>query len=104
MRLTQRTRDPCLLFTFALAKPKVGSVDDALKSSKPDIRRLTGAEGAFGEQLGLSKDWAVRAIRQVGNYGEIYERNVGAQSRLGIPRGLNALWTHGGIQYAPPVR
>lgn len=83
---------------------KAQTIDDAMKSSKPDIRRLVGTEGAFGEQLGLSRDWAARAIRQVGNYGEIYERNVGAQSRLGIPRGLNGLWTDGGIQYAPPIR
>ncbi|MCC8943606.1 amino acid ABC transporter substrate-binding protein [Bradyrhizobium sp. Arg62] len=83
---------------------KAQNVDDAGKSSKPDIRRLVGTEGAFGEQLGLTKDWAARAIKQVGNYGEIYERNVGAQSKLGIPRGLNGLWTDGGIQYAPPIR
>ena len=83
---------------------KSTSLDDALKSSVPDIRRLVGTEGGFGQQLGLANDWAVRAIRATGNYGEIYERNVGTQSRLGIPRGLNALWTNGGIQYAPPVR
>ena len=58
----------------------------------------------FGEQLGLSKDWVVRIIRQVGNYGEVFDRNVGAGSKLGISRGLNRLWTKGGIQYAPPVR
>lgn len=80
------------------------AIDAAMKSSHPDIRRLLGVEGEFGEQLGLSNDWAVRAIRAVGNYGEIYERNVGTQSPLSIPRGLNALWTRGGIQYAPPVR
>jgi len=83
---------------------KSATIDDALKSSNPDIRRLIGSEGEFGQQLGLEKDWAMRAIRAVGNYGEIYERNVGTQSRLSIPRGLNALWTQGGIQYAPPVR
>lgn len=83
---------------------KSTSLDDALKSSVPNIRRLVGTEGGFGQQLGLANDWAVRAIRATGNYGEIYERNVGTQSRLGIPRGLNALWTNGGIQYAPPVR
>jgi general L-amino acid transport system substrate-binding protein len=83
---------------------KSATIDDALKSSNPDIRRLVGSEGEFGQQLGVDKDWAVRAIRAVGNYGEIYERNVGTQSRLSIPRGLNALWTQGGIQYAPPVR
>ncbi|WP_051358587.1 MULTISPECIES: amino acid ABC transporter substrate-binding protein [unclassified Afipia] len=83
---------------------KSKSIDDAMKSPQPDIRRLVGTEGEFGEQLGLTKDWTVRAVRAVGNYGEIYERNVGTQSRLSIPRGLNALWTQGGIQYAPPVR
>lgn len=83
---------------------KSKTIDDALKSSNPSIRRLVGTEGEFGEQLGLTKDWAARAIRAVGNYGEIYERNVGTQSKLSIPRGLNALWTQGGIQYAPPIR
>ena len=83
---------------------KSTSLDDALKSSDPNIRRLVGTEGEFGQQLGLANDWAVRAVRATGNYGEIYERNVGTQSRLSIPRGLNALWTKGGIQYAPPIR
>jgi general L-amino acid transport system substrate-binding protein len=83
---------------------KSRTMDDAVRSSNPNIRRLVGTEGEFGEQLGLTKDWATRAVRAVGNYGEIYERNVGTQSRLGIPRGLNALWTLGGIQYAPPIR
>jgi general L-amino acid transport system substrate-binding protein len=83
---------------------KAATIDDASKSPNPDVRRLVGAEGEFGRQLGLANDWAGRAVRAVGNYGEIYERNVGTQSRLSIPRGLNALWTQGGIQYAPPVR
>ena len=83
---------------------KSSTIDSAMQSSHPDIRRLVGTEGEFGVQLGLSKDWAANAIRAVGNYGEIYERNVGTQSQLSIPRGLNALWTRGGIQYAPPVR
>jgi general L-amino acid transport system substrate-binding protein len=83
---------------------KSATIDDALNSANPDIRRLLGNEGEFGLQLGLDKDWAARAVRAVGNYGEIYERNVGTQSPLSIPRGLNALWTQGGIQYAPPVR
>jgi general L-amino acid transport system substrate-binding protein len=83
---------------------KSTTIEDAVKSSNPKIRRLIGTEGEFGEQLGLTKDWAARAVRAVGNYGEIYERNVGTQSRLSIPRGLNALWTLGGIQYAPPIR
>jgi len=83
---------------------KSTTLDDALKSTNPDIRRLVGSEGEFGRQLGLEPDWAARAVRAVGNYGEIFERNVGTQSRLSIPRGLNAMWTRGGILYAPPVR
>jgi general L-amino acid transport system substrate-binding protein len=83
---------------------KSSTIDEAVKSPNPNIRRLVGTEGEFGEQLGVVNDWAARAVRAVGNYGEIYERNVGTQSRLSIPRGLNALWTQGGIQYAPPVR
>ena len=80
------------------------TIDQALKSDKPIVRRLVGAEGGFGEQIGLSNDWAVNVIRAVGNYGESYERNVGVKSKLGIPRGLNELWSMGGIQYAPPIR
>src|SRR6478672_628839 len=78
--------------------------DEALKSKKPDVMRLVGTEGAYGEDLGLPKDWAARIIRHVGNYGEVYERNVGEGSKLKIPRGLNSLWSNGGIQYAPPIR
>src|SRR5216683_4993169 len=80
------------------------TVDEAMKSNQPEIRRLLGVEGNFGEQLGLTKDWVVRIVKQVGNYGEVFERNVGAGSKLAISRGLNRLWTKGGIQYAPPVR
>ena len=80
------------------------TVDEAMKSPQPEIKRLLGAEGAYGEQLGLTKDWVVRIVKQVGNYGEVYERNLGTGSKLGISRGLNRLWTKGGIQYAPPVR
>jgi general L-amino acid transport system substrate-binding protein len=80
------------------------TTEAALKSDKPDVRRFTGAEGNLGEQLGLTKDWAIRIVAKVGNYGEMFERNVGSPSRLGIPRGINALWTQGGLQYAPPIR
>lgn len=80
------------------------SLDRALKSQKPSIRRLLGIEGNFGKQLGLTNDWAQRIIRLVGSYGEVFERNVGIGSKLGIPRGLNQLWDRGGIQYAPPIR
>ena len=75
-----------------------------MKSANPEIRRLLGVEGAFGESLGLSKDWAARAIRKVGNYGEIFERNLGQGSQLKIRRGVNALWNKGGVLYAPPIR
>ena len=80
------------------------NIDAALKSKKPDVMRLVGTEGAYGEEIDLSKDWAARIIRHVGNYGEVYDRNVGEGSKLKIPRGLNQLWSAGGIQYAPPIR
>ncbi len=80
------------------------NIDEALKSKKPDVMRLVGTEGSYGEDLGLTKDWAARIIRRVGNYGEVYERNIGSELKLKIPRGLNQLWSAGGIQYAPPIR
>jgi general L-amino acid transport system substrate-binding protein len=80
------------------------NIDVATKSQNPAVRRLLGLEGDFGEKLGLTKNWAARIIRLVGNYGDTYERNVGTHSKLGIPRGLNSLWDRGGIQYAPPIR
>ena len=80
------------------------TIDDALKSQKPSVKRLVGTEGDFGKPFGLTQDWAVRVIRGVGNYAEVFDRNVGAHSKLGIPRGLNELWSNGGIQYAPPIR
>jgi general L-amino acid transport system substrate-binding protein len=80
------------------------NVEDAKKSQKPDVRRLAGVEGDIGKHLGLSPDWAVVIVKNVGNYGESLERNVGRKSKLGISRGLNQLWTMGGIQYAPPLR
>jgi len=80
------------------------NIDEALKSKKPEVMRLVGTEGNYGEQLGLTKDWVVRIIRNVGNYGEMYERNIGEKSKLKIPRGMNQLWNAGGVQYAPPMR
>ena len=80
------------------------NVDDMLKSDNPEIKRQLGVEGNFGEQLGLSKDWEFNIVKQVGNYGEVFERNVGEGSPLKIARGLNRLWNKGGIQYAPPIR
>jgi general L-amino acid transport system substrate-binding protein len=79
------------------------TVDAALKSNKPAVKRLVGTEGNMGERLGLSKDWAARIVKHVGNYGEAFERNIGTGSKFGIPRGINHLWNNGGIQYAPPV-
>jgi general L-amino acid transport system substrate-binding protein len=80
------------------------NVDEMLKSPKPDVRRLLGVEGDFGKGLGLTNDWAYRIIKAVGNYGESFERNVGMGSPIKIKRGLNALWTKGGLQDAPPIR
>jgi general L-amino acid transport system substrate-binding protein len=78
--------------------------DEKAKSKKPDVRRLLGVEGTFGVDMGLDADWASRAIKASGNYGEIFERNLGKGSKLGIERGLNAPWNKGGILYVPPVR
>jgi general L-amino acid transport system substrate-binding protein len=80
------------------------NIDEALKSKKPEVMRFVGNDGNYGAELDLPKDWALRIIRHVGNYGEVYERNVGSGSKLGIPRGLNQLWNAGGILYAPPIR
>jgi general L-amino acid transport system substrate-binding protein len=80
------------------------NVDDKMASQDPEVRRILGVEGNFGEGLGLTNDWAYRIIKRVGNYAEVFDRNLGDGSQLKIKRGLNALWSHGGIQYAPPVR
>ena len=80
------------------------NIDELKNSKKPAIRRLLGLEGIKGKSLGLSDDWAYQIIKQVGNYAESFERNVGQGSPLKIRRGLNALWKDGGIQYAPPMR
>jgi general L-amino acid transport system substrate-binding protein len=80
------------------------NVDDMAKSDKPELKRAFGTDGNLGEQLGLTKDWMSRIVKAVGNYGESFDRNVGAGSKLGIARGLNQLWNKGGIQYAPPIR
>ncbi len=81
------------------------NADEMASSSKnPEILRLLGGEGDMGAQLGLSADWAKNIIKQVGNYGESFERNLGTTTPLALERGLNALWTDGGILYAPPMR
>lgn len=81
-----------------------GNLAQAEASTKPDVRRFVGAEGGFGKMLGLDDRWALHAVRAAGNYSEIYERNLGVDSKLGIPRGLNQLWNMGGVLYAPPLR
>ena len=73
-------------------------------SGPPEIRRLLGEDGDFGAALGLSRDWAFKAIEGVGNYGEIYDRHIGPKTPIGLDRGVNNLWTKGGILYAPPFR
>jgi len=80
------------------------NVDEMMKSPNPEIRRMLGVEGKFGDGLGIGNDWVVNIIKQVGNYGEVFDRNVGAGSPLKLARGLNNLWTKGGLQYAPPIR
>jgi len=80
------------------------TVEEMKGSDNPSIKRLLGTDGDMGEKLGLSADWAANVIAQVGNYGEMFERNVGQDTPLQISRGLNALWSDGGIQYAPPIR
>jgi general L-amino acid transport system substrate-binding protein len=80
------------------------NVDEKAKLENPELKRVLGSDGNFGEQLGLTKDWVVRIVKTVGNYGEVFDRNVGAGSPLAINRGLNNLWNKGGLQYAPPIR
>ena len=80
------------------------NVDEMKSSNDPEVLRLLGVEGNQGEELGLSTDWAYNIIKSVGNYGEIFERNIGVNTPIGLERGLNALWTDGGLQYSPPFR
>jgi general L-amino acid transport system substrate-binding protein len=80
------------------------NVDEMLKSEDPKIKRFLGTSAGNGKSLGLSEDWAYNVIKQVGNYGEIFERNVGVNTKLEIERGLNALWINGGLLYAPPFK
>ncbi len=77
------------------------NVDDMVKSDNPDIRRLLGVDGDLGKELGIDNKWAYNAIKQVGNYAEIWDRDM---APMGIPRGLNRLWKDGGLMYSPPLR
>ena len=80
------------------------NADQMKKSSNPEVLRLLGVEGKQGEQLGVGADWAYNIVTQVGNYGEVYERHVGIKTPLMLERGLNQLWSKGGLLYAPPFR
>ncbi len=80
------------------------NVDDMLKSDVPAVRRLLGVEGDHGKMMGLDNRWAYNAIKAVGNYGEMYDRNFGPNTAINLPRKINSLWNDGGIMYAPPVR
>ena len=77
------------------------NIDSFLNSTDPDIRRLLGVEGDMGKALGLDNKWAYNAIKAVGNLGEVWDRNI---TPMGVPRGINNIWTKGGLQYAPPIR
>jgi general L-amino acid transport system substrate-binding protein len=80
------------------------NVDEMLKSDNPSIKRILGVTPGMGKALGVDEAWVVNIVKQVGNYGESFERNVGSGSPLKIDRGLNKLWSQGGLQYAPPIR
>jgi general L-amino acid transport system substrate-binding protein len=80
------------------------NVDEMMKSDNPSIKRILGVTPGMGKALGVDEKWVYNIIKQVGNYGEMFERNVGQGSTLKIARGQNALWTQGGLQYAPPIR
>ncbi len=80
------------------------NADAALSSENPQIRRLLGVDGAHSDDLGLSQDWAYRIVKHVGNYADVFERNLGQAPPYAMERRLNALWNKGGLMYAPPVR
>ncbi len=80
------------------------NIDEKMKSSDPKVKRFLGVIPGNGKALGLDEKWAYNIIKQVGNYGEVFERNVGVNTALGIERGLNALWTNGGLMYSPPFK
>jgi len=98
------------ILTVLIAAEELGITQANIKGhagaagNNPSINRIAGTEGDFGAMIGLDKQWAVRAISAVGNYGEIFERNIGSNTPLGLSRGLNGQWTNGGLMYAAPVR
>jgi general L-amino acid transport system substrate-binding protein len=80
------------------------NVDEMKGSDSPNVQRLLGVDGNFGTEMGVSNDWAYNIVKHVGNYGEVYEATVGPNTPLKLERGVNALWSKGGLQYAPPIR
>jgi general L-amino acid transport system substrate-binding protein len=87
-----------------LGVTKANVAEMAKGTNNPEINRMLGAEGDLGAMLGLEKDWGTKVIAAVGNYSEIFERHIGKDTDIGLERGLNALWTNGGLQYSPPFR
>ena len=87
---------------FGITKANVA--EEASNSKNPEVQRLLGKTGDFGAKLGLANDWAVKVIAATGNYGELYDRNLGSGSKVNLSRGQNELWSKGGLLYAPPVR
>ena len=92
-----------------LTAEELGVTQDNVESigqstNNPEIKRLLGTEGNLGGMMGLDQDWAVNVIKSVGNYGEIFDRNIGPETPIALERGLNALWTEGGLMYSPPFR
>ncbi|CSI79755.1 general L-amino acid transport system substrate-binding protein [Vibrio cholerae] len=80
------------------------NVDEMMKSDNPEVKRILGLDGPKGTGLGIRDDWSYQIVKQVGNYGESFDRTVGSGSPLKIDRGVNALWNAGGFMYAPPIR
>jgi len=80
------------------------TIDQALASKDPAVQRFVGASGDVGKMLALDNRWAFNIVKQVGNYGESFERNLGPKTPVALPRGVNNLWTKGGLMYAPPIR
>ena len=80
------------------------NIDSKMGGKNPAIQRFLGETGTFGEMIGVSSDWAVNIVKQVGNYGESFDKHVGPDTPLAIARGVNALWSKGGILYAAPIR
>ncbi len=93
-----------LLTAEELGVTQANAAEQLASSTNPEVARLLGKEGDFGKGLGVENDWVMKILAATGNYGEIFDRNVGEATKLGIKRGVNSLWKSGGLQYAPPIR